>query len=82
MSESLVWKEDSSKQCNLQQGNLLLTRARASRPHQGCEDEKTPKPQFSQLFIGYNRVIGTSGLVTQLQGNFCWPNPCGLPAFP
>ena len=52
-SESPVGKEDSLKQCNLQYGNLLLTRARASCPHQGCEDERPRAPVLS-VFIGYN----------------------------
>ena len=82
-SESPVRKEDSSKQFNLQQGNLLLTQARASCPHQGCEEEKAPSPsslgyllgQKKQQVVGTSglvtqRVVGTSGLVTQLQGNF------------
>ena len=48
--ESPVGKEDSSKKCNLQQGNLLLTGASASRPHQGCEEEKAPTPVLSCIY--------------------------------
>ena len=76
------WERRLLETMQLAIGEFITDSSQGVRPHQGCEDEKTPKPQFSQLFIGYNRVVGASGLVTQLQGNFCWPNPCGLPAFP
>ena len=71
--------------------NLLLTRARASHPHQGCEDERPRAPvllgiYWVQLLVGASGLVtlwvgGASGLVTQLQGSFCWSN-VGLSAFP
>ena len=42
-------------------------------PHQGCEDEKAPRPSSLGYLLGQKtqQVVGVSRLVTQLQGNFC-----------
>ena len=45
---------------------------------------RTKRPRAPVLLGIYwvQLLVGTSGLVTQLQGNFCWPNPSWAFSFP
>ena len=43
---------------------------------------KRPRAPVLSGIYWVQLLVGTSGLVTQLQGNFCWPNPSWAFSFP
>ena len=56
----------------------------SSQPPALTKDVRTKRPRAPVLSGIYwvQLLVGASGLVTQLQGNFCWPNPLWASSFP
>ena len=61
-------------------GEFITDSSQGLPPSPSMGGRKGPEPQFSWV-KKKQQVVGASGLVTQLQGSFCWPN-VGLSAFP